>query len=57
MENGLPFIRITPNGSPPQYKGMGVGNDPFEAFRKAKSGTFYKQMKGRDKGDFRYDSK
>ena len=36
---------------------MGVGNDPFEAFRKAKSGTFYKQMKGRDKGDFRYDSK
>ena len=36
-----------------QFKGIGVGSDPFEAFRKARSGHFYKQMKGRDKGDFK----
>ena len=34
-----------------QYKGVGVSmshNDPFEAFRKAKSGSFYTRMKSRD---------
>ena len=30
-----------------QYKGVGVGHDPFEAFRKAKSGSFYTRMKDR----------
>ena len=30
-----------------QYKGVGVGNDPFEAFRKAKSGSFFTMMKKR----------
>ena len=30
-----------------QYKGVGVGTDPFEQFRKAKSGSFYTRMKDR----------
>lgn len=35
-----------------QYKGVGIDNDPFLAFRKAKSGTFYTKMKGRGDKDF-----
>ncbi len=30
------------------YRGVGLGNDPFDAFRKAKSGSFYTRMKDRD---------
>ncbi|TRY64141.1 hypothetical protein TCAL_03922 [Tigriopus californicus] len=31
-----------------KFLGMGVRSDPFEAFRKAKSGSFYTRMKERD---------
>ncbi len=30
-----------------QYKGVGIGTDPFERFRKAKSGSFHIRMKER----------
>ena len=32
-----------------QYRGMGHGTDPFEAFRKSKAGSFYTRMKERDR--------
>ncbi len=32
-----------------QYKGVGVGTDPFEAFRKQKAGSFMTRMKDRPK--------
>ena len=32
-----------------QFKGVGHGADPFEAFRKSKAGSFYTRMKERDK--------
>ena len=32
-----------------QYKGIGHGSDPFEAFRKSKAGSFYTRMKERDR--------
>ena len=31
-----------------KFRGVGVRSDPFEAFRKAKSGSFYHRMKERD---------
>ena len=33
-----------------QFRGVGHGADPFEAFRKSKAGSFYHRMKERDKG-------
>ncbi len=32
-----------------QFRGVGHGADPFEAFRKSKAGSFYTRMKERDK--------
>lgn len=32
-----------------QFRGIGHGSDPFEAFRKSKAGSFYTRMKDRDR--------
>ena len=32
-----------------QFRGVGHGSDPFEAFRKSKAGSFYTRMKDRDR--------
>ena len=34
-----------------EYRGMGVGSDPFESFRKQRAGAFYTRM--RDKAEER----
>ena len=32
-----------------QFKGVGIGQDPFEAFRKQRSGSFHTRMRDRDR--------
>ena len=38
-----------------EYRGMGVGSDPFESFRKQRAGAFYTRM--RDKAEERKEEK
>lgn len=38
-----------------QYRGVGVGGDPFESFRKQRAGAFYTRMK--DKAEERKDTR
>ena len=38
-----------------EYRGMGVGSDPFESFRKQRAGAFYTRM--RDKAEERKEER